>query len=242
MLIRSCPSSDGFTLTRFANRTAMTGDNNLHLLLADDSEIFREGVKSILQFEEGISVDGEASSCGELMQMLESGITPDVILLDISMEHGEDGLELLSRLNADYPEIKIIILSHYKEIRYIVKAVQNHVRAYLAKDSSASEIISTILAVNQGKGVYFGETISSDLLLKGFGNSSNLLKAKPYELSAREIEVLKMLAYGSSVKEISATLKINITTIESYKERIKNKLGVNTIMEAVVFAVKCDFI
>lgn len=212
----------------------------LHLILADDSEIFREGVKSILQFEEGISVDSEVSSCDDLLRLLDAGMKPDVILLDISMEQEGDGLELLNRLNTDYPEIKIIILSHYKEIRYIVKAVQNRVRAYLAKDSSASEIISTIRTVKQGDGVYFGETISSDILVKGFGNDRNILKAKPYELSVRELDILKRLASGSSVKEISQLLEINITTVESYKERIKNKLGVNTIMEAVVFAVKCE--
>ncbi|MGM9736585.1 MAG: response regulator [Candidatus Cryptobacteroides sp.] len=218
----------------------MTQDNDLHIILADDSEIFREGVKSILQFEDGIVVDAEASSCNELLKLLESGAKPDVILLDICMEQDGDGLELLGRLNSGHPEIKIIILSHYKEIRYIVKAVQNRVRAYLAKDSSATEIINTIRAVRQGDGVYFGETIPCDLLVKGFGNSDNILKAKPYELSSRELEILKMLACGLSVKDISKVLEINMTTVESYKERIKNKLGVNTIMEAVVFAVKCE--
>lgn len=218
----------------------MTQDNELHLILADDSEIFREGVKSILQFEDGIVVDAEASSCDELFNLLKEGARPEVILVDICMEQEGDGLEMLGRLNSEHPEIKIIILSHYKEIRYMVKAVQNRVRAYLAKDSSAAEIINTIRTVRQGDGVYFGETISCDLLVKGFGNSDNILKAKPYELSARELEILKMLASGLSVKDISKILEINMTTVESYKERIKNKLGVNTIMEAVVFAVKCE--
>lgn len=218
----------------------MTKIKDIHLILADDSEIFREGVKSILQFEEGIVVDAEASCCEDIFRLLDEGAKPDVILLDICMEQDGDGLELLGRLNSEHPEIKIIILSHYKEIRYIIKAVQNRVRAYLAKDSSATEIINTIRAVRQGDGVYFGETISCDLLVKGFGNSDNILKAKPYELSSRELEILKMLASGLSVKDISKILEINMTTVESYKERIKNKLGVNTIMEAVVFAVKCE--
>lgn len=218
----------------------MIHNNALHLILADDSEIFREGVKSILQFEEGIVVDAEASNCEGLFKLLEAGAKPDIILLDICMEQDGDGLELLSRLNTEYPQIKVIILSHYKEIPYIVKAVQNRVRAYLAKDSSASEIINTILSVRQGDGVYFGETISNDLLAKGFGSNGNILKAKPHELSVRELEILKMLASGLSVKDISKIMEINMTTIESYKERIKNKLGVKTIMEAVVFAVKCE--
>ena len=92
----------------------MIHEEELHLILADDSEIFREGVKSILQFEEGIVVDAEASNCDGLFKLLEEGARPDVILLDICMEQEGDGLELLSRLNTDYPEIKVIILSHYK--------------------------------------------------------------------------------------------------------------------------------
>lgn len=87
---------------------------------------------------------------------------------------------------------------------------------------------------------FSNQTISSDILIKGFGNNKNILNGKPYELSPREFEILKMLATGYSVKEISTKLSIGITTVESYKERIKNKLGVNTIMEAVVFAVKCE--
>ena len=214
----------------------MRQNSDLKIIIADNSEVFREGFKAIIKNESGIQLDYLASSCTQLLEILKSGYKPDVILFDISMEDDE----FLPKLNRDYPEVRIIILSHKKEIRYIVKAVHDHVRAYLAKDSSAGEIISTIKAVNEGGGVYFGETISSDILIKGFGNSKNILNGKPYELSPREFEILKMLATGYSVKEISTKLSIGITTVESYKERIKNKLGVNTIMEAVVFAVKCE--
>lgn len=218
----------------------MRNDNEIHLIIADDSEIFREGIKSVLHAEPRIVVDAEASSCASLRQLLESGLSTDLLLLDISMEKEKDGIEILSYLNAGYPDLRVIILSHYKEISYIVDAVRNRVAAYLAKDTPTDELLNIILSVHRGGGMYFGETISSDILMRGFGNDENIMKRKPYELGNREIEILKLIAEGMSAKEISSMLGINVTTVESYKERIKGKLGVNTIIEAVVFAVKCE--
>lgn len=214
----------------------------IHVLIADDSEIFRAGLKSILESEKSVCVDSEAKSCGELKEILESGRVPDVILLDISMEKEEDGLEMLSWLNGSYPGLKVVILSHYKELRFIVEAVRKGAKAYLAKDTSPSELIGALLAVRQGNGVYFGESIPSELLARSFGGHDNIYKGRPYRLSDREMEILKMLSGGLSVKEISNLLAINVSTVESYKERIKNKLGADTMMEAVVFAVKRELL
>ncbi|HIR83126.1 MAG TPA: response regulator transcription factor [Candidatus Cryptobacteroides pullicola] len=213
-------------------------DASVHILIADDSEIFRAGLKAILGAEKSIYVDSEASSCSQIREILEEGHVPDVILLDISMDMEDDGLEMLSWLNGNYPGIKVVILSHYKELRFIVEAVRKGARAYLAKDTAPSELIGALMAVRQGNGVYFGESIPSDLLARSFGGDDNMHKGRPYRLSDREMEILKMLSGGLSVKEISNVLAINVSTVESYKERIKNKLGADTTMEAVVFAVK----
>lgn len=210
----------------------------IHVLIADDSEIFRAGLKSILESEKSVRVDSEAASCGQIKEILESGKSPDVVLLDISMEKEDDGLEMLNWLSGNYPAIKVIILSHYKELRFIVDAVRKGARAYLAKDTTPSDLIGALLAVRQGNGVYFGESIPSEFLVRCFGSDDNMHKGRPYSLSDREMEILKMLSGGLSAKEISNLLSINMSTVETYKERIKNKLGVETIMEAVVFAVK----
>ena len=210
----------------------------IRVLIADDSQIHIEGVKAILKLETDMTVQGEAFTCGEVKEKLQAGILPDVILLDISMEEECDGLGLARYLNATFPTIKVMILSHYKEIRYIVQALQAKVCAYIAKDSSPADITGAIRSVMQGNGLYFGETISCKLLLQGFGDERNLRKGKPYELGGRELEILKMLSGGCAAKEIAARLGINVNTVESHKEHIKNKLGVNTIMEAVVFAVQ----
>ncbi len=120
--------------------------------------------------------------------------------------------------------------------------MRNHIRAYLAKDTKPEELIDIIRAVNRGKGVYFGESIAYKTLLDVFGGETNLASGKPYELTAREIEIIEYLAQGYSSKEISVLLQIDKNTVESHKERIKNKLGVNTVIEIVVFALSKQII
>ena len=210
----------------------------IHVSIADDSLIHIEGVKAVLKNETDMVVRGEARTCDEVKKLLQRGAKPDVIMLGISMEEEGDGLELARYLNATFPTIKVMILSHYKEIRYIVQALQAKVCAYIAKDSSPADIAGAIRAIVRGKGIYFGETISYELLLQGFGDERNLRKGKPYELGGRELQILKMLSGGHTAKEIAVRLGINVNTVESHKEHIKNKLGVNTVIEAVVFAVR----
>lgn len=210
----------------------------IHVSIADDSLIHIEGVKAVLKNEKDMVVRGEARTCDEVKKLLLCEAMPDVIMLDVSMEEEGDGLELARYLNRAFPAVKVMMLSHYKEIRYIVRALQAGACAYIAKDSSPADIAGAIRAIVRGNGIYFGETISYELLLQGFGGERNLRKGKPYELGERELEILKMLSGGHTAKEIAVRLGINVNTVESHKEHIKNKLGVNTVMEAVVFAVR----
>lgn len=206
--------------------------------IADDSLIHMEGVKAVLKNEADVAVRGEARTCDGVKELLRCGNPPDVILLDIDMEEEGDGLELARYLHTAFPAVKVMILSHYKELRYIIQALQAGACAYLAKDSSPAGLADAIRAVVRGKGIYFGETISYKVLMQGFGSERNLRKGKPYELGGRELEILKMLSAGYAAREIAVRLGIHVNTVESHKEHIKNKLGVNTVMEAVVFAVR----
>lgn len=208
----------------------------INILIVDDSEIHIIGVKAILKKEPDIHILAEAYNTQEASKFLKKNI-PDIILLDISLEDETDGLDFASYIRQYYPTINVIILSHYKNIHYIVQALKNHVRAYLAKDTKTDELIDTIRSVNHGKGVFFGDTIAYKTLLDSFGNEENIISGKPYELTAREIEIIEYLAKGYSSKEISTLLQIDKNTVESHKERIKNKLGVSTVIEIVVFAL-----
>ncbi len=211
--------------------------NTIQLLLVDDSEIHLIGLKSILSAYPDMQVVGEAHSKEEALEALKA-VQPDILLLDISLETETDGFDIARFVGNRYPQIRVIILSHYKKIEYIITALRAHVRAYLAKDTKADELLQAIRSVYTGCGVFFGDSIAYQSLLQAFGNERNLVAGKPYELTEREIQVIELLAKGYSSKEIGQILHIDRNTVESHKERIKNKLGFNNMIEIVVFALK----
>lgn len=209
----------------------------VNIFIADDSQIHIEGVKYIVKNNRDINIIGEAYSPDEAKQALRKK-EPDVMLLDISMEEEADGLDLAYYVKENFPSVKVIILSHYKKFNYIIKALYSNVRAYLAKDTSAEELTHAIFTVNRGNGIYLGETLPYKDLLNVFGTYENLQKRKPYDLTQREMEVIEWLANGYCTKEIALELNINKNTVETHKEHIKDKLGVRSAIEIVVFAIK----
>lgn len=211
--------------------------NTIRLLIIDDSEIHLIGLKSILSAYPDMLIVGEAHTKSEAFEILKK-VQTDILLLDISLETEMDGFEVARFVDKHYPEIRVIILSHYKKIEYIITALREHVRAYLAKDTKTDELLQAIRSVYTGCGVFFGDSIAYRSLLEAFGNEKNLAYGKPYELTEREIQVIELLAQGYSSKEIGRILQIDRNTVESHKERIKNKLALNNMIEIVVFALK----
>ena len=213
----------------------------IKLLLVDDSEIHLEGLKSVLRPYKELQIAGEAYSVNEVKSFLKQQI-PDVILLDISLEEEGDGLEMAKNHYQAYPQISVIILSHYKDVHFIVEALKAHVRAYLAKDTKPADLFHAIVSAVGGKGLFFGETLPYSTLVKAFGGEDHLKRGNPYGLSEQETKVIQLLADGNSSKQISDILCIDKTTVESYKERIKSKFGCDTVVEIVVRAIKNDII
>lgn len=213
----------------------------INLLLVDDSEIHLEGLKTIFRPYEELHVLGEAYSPSEVKAFLRQQ-KPDVILLDISMEEEMDGIDLARYLYQSHPEIVVMILSHYKEVHFIIEALRAYVRAYIAKDSKSANLVNAIFSVMGGDGVFLGETLPYKALLKAFGNEDELNNGKPQGLNDLEIEIIKKLASGMSSKEIGNELQITTNTVETHKERIKAKLGYNTVVEIVVFCYRLGII
>lgn len=209
----------------------------IKLLIVDDSQIHLEGLKLILRPHNSIKVTGEANNTQEAALLLKEA-KPDIAILDISLERDMDGIELAQTIKKNYPHIKIIFLSHHKKVKYLVSALKAGASAYLAKDMNPDELIHAITAVKEGKGIYFGDTISLSMLLDTFGSENNIAKNKVYDLTDREIEVIKHLAQGYSTKEIASILDIEVNTVESHKERIKEKLKVKTVIQIVILSLK----
>lgn len=123
-------------------------------MLVDDSEIHLEGLKTLLQPYQELEILGEAFNVSEAKRFLKQ-CTPDLILLDISLEEEADGLDFAKYLYQIYPEIAVIILSHYKEVHFIVEALKAHVRAYLAKDTKSADLVHAIKSVMGGQRNFF---------------------------------------------------------------------------------------
>lgn len=207
------------------------------ILLIDDSQIVLDGLAFNLLLQNDFVISGKALSAEEALQCISIDV-PDVILLDLSLKADYDGIDLLKEISGKLPGIKVMVFSQQKDVRAIVDSIRAGARAYLSKDSSVDEIIGAIRMVAKGNGLFLGDTIPSDTLQHCFSGKPERKNFAPYHLSEREIEIIRWLSKGYLSKEIAEIEHINVSTIESHKENIKNKLGLKSIIEVVVFCIK----
>ncbi|MDX9882901.1 MAG: response regulator transcription factor [Prolixibacteraceae bacterium] len=210
-------------------------ENEITVMIIDDSWIVRQGIRSMLSGYKHIRIVAEGESNKDLGKI--ESIRPNVILLDIELNDGLCFNEM-KQIKEKFPDIGVIILSHYKDVCNIVKSIQSNANAYLPKDCDPRELITAIEVVKNSKGLFLGETIAPETLQDCFSGSVSTKNCKPYHLTDREIEIIELLAKGFQTKEIASQLSVHPTTIESHKENIKQKLGKNTVIEIVVFAYK----
>lgn len=210
----------------------------INVLLVEDSAVFVMGLKLALCAEPSFGSIESVASPGAAVAYLNSHPETDIAVVDITLEAETDGLTLLGILREAFPRVKAIVLSHYKTPAYILKAISSGASAYLAKDSVPKSIVEAIADVADGKSLFFGETIDADQITRLFGGRENLLARKPQGLTPRELEVLQLTTSGYSNSQIASALEITLNTVDSYKERIKGKFGLDSIVECVAYAVK----
>lgn len=210
----------------------------IKIFLIDDSEIHLAGLTWLLSENKNVSITGCARCAKEALTSPDL-VQSDIVLLDLSLETDNDGIDLIELILLAKPTIKIIILSHQKDVNSIVKSIQKGVSAYIAKDASIDELNAVIDLVVKGNGFFLGETIPKATLLNCFSeNGNNHHHPKPWNLSEREVEIIDLLSKGFIGKEIAGKLGISVPTVESHKENIKQKLGCKTIIDVVVFALR----
>ncbi|MCX6272320.1 MAG: response regulator transcription factor [Bacteroidetes bacterium] len=211
----------------------------IRILIADDHQIVRDGLKALLSGIPEISIVGEAADGDELFIKLKI-IEADIVLLDISMP-GLSGIEICRELSSAYPGLKVVILSMYSSEEFVFQAFRAGASGYLPKNISRQELIDAIQKIN------FGEEYISPSLSSGWAN--NLMKrakekplSDPEVLSRRELEILKLCAEGMTNKDISEKLFISIRTVESHKNHIMQKLDLRTTADMVKFALRNNII
>lgn len=207
----------------------MEGNDRIRVLLVDDHQVVRDGLRHMLGLQDDIRVIGEAANVGEALQQAELH-SPDIVLMDIKMP-GVDGIEAVRRLKEKRPDCHIIMLTLYEE--YVTEAIEAGATGYLLKDVKREELIQAIRAVQQGRAPL--SPLSRDLLTE----FSNLIKGtERSHLSERELEVLRLIAGGATTKEIGAQLFLSEATVKRDVQHIFEKLDVRNRSEAIAEAYK----
>lgn len=208
----------------------------LKILLIDDHQIVRQGLKQILKETSDIKVAGEAGSAEEI-DYDSLAQRYNVILLDISMP-GKNGLEILADIKVRYPELPVLVLSMHPEEQYATRALKGGAAGYLTKSSAPDELIKALRSVAEGKR-YITESLAERLALNLDKKSDESPEAV---LSNRELEVLNHIASGKTIKEISEKLYLSVKTVSTYRARILQKLRLKTNSELIKYAVRKQLI
>ena len=213
----------------------------IKLILVDDHPIVRDGIFAALMNEKHIEVVGEASNGDELFRLLnENKVKADVILLDLSMPK-MSGTEITHILNKEHPHLRVLIFSSYTDEDSIFSSIQAGALGYLPKDAMREELVDAIQQV-YNRQEYLSKSIPNTILMKFINKSKEsggtIETKKISELTRRELEILKLIAEGYHYKEIGEKLFISARTVETHKNNIMQKLGLNSTIELVKYAIK----
>ncbi|MEV4295524.1 response regulator transcription factor [Microbispora rosea] len=199
----------------------------LRLMIVDDHPVVREGLRGMLESDPGVTVVGEAASGDEAVARARE-LTPDVILMDLRMPGG-DGVSATTRILADRPESRVIVLTTYEADQDIVRAVEAGAAGYLLKDTSRADLLAAIVSAARGETV-LSPSVATRLVTR--------MRAPVTEtLSRRETEVLALVARGLTNAEIGKALFISETTVKTHLLRVFTKLGVSDRTAAVTTAL-----
>ena len=207
------------------------------IMIADDHNLIREGLKQLLEFDGSMEIISEASNGVECLDKLQDTI-PDVLLLDINMPE-KNGLEVLEEIKKIKYEVKVLILTVHNELEYLLKAVDIGVDGYILKDSESAELKKAINAI------LAGENYIQASLIPALNNrlaNRDIDKDKIDSLTGRELEVLIQVASGMFNKEIATSLNISERTVKNHISNIFKKIDVSDRTQAAVFAIKNNII
>ncbi len=208
----------------------------IRILLADDHNVMRAGLRLLLERQPGFKVVSEASDGRQAVEQAEA-TKPDVAVLDIAMPN-LSGIEAAQRISAMVPQTRIIILSMHSDESYVLRALKAGAKGYLLKDSAENDLLDAIRAVSQGKAFFSPEI--SNILVEDYVREMKKRGAEDsYELlTPREREILQMLAEGKSNKDIATLLNLSLYTVETHRRNLQDKLNLHSLAELILYAVR----
>ncbi|HTY37795.1 MAG TPA: response regulator transcription factor [Bacteroidota bacterium] len=203
----------------------------IRVMIVDDHPIVRQGVRAELAKTPDIRVIEEARNADEAMTKVRT-CKPDLVLLDISLP-GKNGYEVLRQMHAELPDTRVLVLSTYSEKQYAVRCLGSGARGYLTKDSAPEELVIAIRRVSQGRKYVSAEI--AQLLAEDVGAASDRLPHE--ELTDREFQVLCLFGQGKTVSQIADVLSLSLSTINTHRSHILEKMRMETTAQLIRYAV-----
>jgi len=214
----------------------------ISLLLADDHTVLRSGLRTLLENEPDIEVVGEAGDGDEAVTRT-ANLKPDVVIMDITMP-GLSGIEATREIKRSMPGIKVLALTVHEDDSYLYQVMNAGADGYLTKKAADTELLAAIRATHRGEH-YIHSSMTESLLARLRGQQVRIAKNETQDaigLSPRETEVLRLLATGHTNQQIADTLFLSVKTVETYKARLKDKLGIKGRAELVRYAISRDLL
>lgn len=208
----------------------------IRILLADDHAVVRDGLRALIEKHPDMVVVAEAGDGRECVRLAEE-FTPDIVMMDIAMPI-MNGMEATRRVLAANPRCGVVILSMHQDESYVLGSLKAGAKGYLLKDSLRTEVVDAIRAVSQGRSFLtrkiarvLQEDYVSRMQMRGVEDSYDLL-------TDREREVLQLVAEGRTNKEVANQLNISLTTVETHRTHILQKLGLHSVPDLILYAVR----
>jgi len=208
----------------------------IRILLADDHTVVRDGLRALLEKQPDLAVVAEAADGRDSVRLAEEH-APDVVIMDIAMPN-MNGIEATRRIAASCPKTAVVILSMHQDESYVLRSLKAGAKGYLLKDSLRSDVIDAIRSVAQGRSFLtrkvsrmLQEDYVRQLERRGLDDSYDLL-------TDREREVLQLIAEGRTNKEAAGILNVSLTTVETHRTHILQKLGLHSVPELILYAVR----
>ncbi|MDO3693246.1 response regulator transcription factor [Wenyingzhuangia sp. chi5] len=199
--------------------------NKINLIVADDHQLFRDGLTALLNKHDFLNVLTNVEDGLELINVLKEGMIPDIILLDLSMPN-MNGFEVLKTLRKKYKDIKSIAISMHDDGNYIAKCAQNGAYGYLLKNTDEEEVLNAIKQVYNGH-KYYNQELSKKMI-------DSMAEVKSIKkLTKKELEILELLSKGLTTKEIASKLYISTRTVETHRSNMLKKLEVKNTVELI---------
>ncbi|OBQ52097.1 response regulator [Halodesulfovibrio spirochaetisodalis] len=210
-------------------------DNTIRVVIADDHKVFLEGLCSLVKDEEDIEVIGKAANGVELLELVEE-LRPDVVISDISMPD-MNGITAAQKITQEFPDTRIIALSMHKDTQFVREILKTNAYGFLLKDCCFDELAHAVRSAMNGE-ICLSQPLRDSVVLDYIGTLRNP-QDEEVALSARESEVLKLIAEGLSTKEVAEQLCISVKTVETHRRQIMQKTKYTSVAELTKYAIRC---